>query len=373
MKSLKYLLVKEFIQISRNQFIARSIILVPIVQMLILVPVITFDIKHINVFVVDQDLSPMSRELISKIQGSPFFHIKNAAFSMKIAQQEMLKGRADVIIHIPHYFERSIIKSDEAEIQLLLNGINGSLAQTSMGYLTGVILDFNRNIILENLTIKPMTSPPPQIKTRIRYWFNPELDYKIYMAPGTLAILVTAIGFLLSGLNLVREKEMGTIEQINVTPIKKYEFILGKMIPFMIIGIVDLAFGLALAMLVYGMPFEGNIFLLFVFVLIYMISVMGLGLFLSTFASTQQQYMFLCFFFMMIFNLMSGIFTPAENMPDWAQKVNLFNPAAYFIRVIRMIVLKGSGFADTRWDILRLSALAVSSTVLASLKYKKTV
>ena len=284
----------------------------------------------------------------------------------------MLRGRADVIIHIPVNFERSIIKSDAAEIQFLINGINGTLAQTSMVYLTGVIMDYNRNIVLENLPIKPV-SPLPQIKTRIRYWFNPELDYKIYMAPGVLAILVTAIGFLLSGLNLVREKEMGTIEQINVTPVKKVEFILGKMIPFMIIGIVDLAFGLVLAMLVYGMPFEGNILLLFGFVLIYMISVMGLGLFLSTFAGTQQQYLFICFFFMMIFNLMSGIFTPAENMPDWAQKVNLFNPAAYFIRVIRMIVLKGSGFADTRWDILRLSALAVSSTVLASLKYKKTV
>ena len=166
---------------------------------------------------------------------------------------------------------------------------------------------------------------------------------------------------------------MGTIEQINVTPVKKVEFILGKMIPFMIIGIVDLAFGLVLAMLVYGMPFEGNILLLFGFVLIYMISVMGLGLFLSTFAGTQQQYLFICFFFMMIFNLMSGIFTPEENMPEWAQHLNLFNPAAYFIRAIRMIALKGSGFADIRWDILRLSVLAISTTVFASLKYKKTV
>jgi ABC-2 type transport system permease protein len=372
MKSLKYLLMKEFIQIRRNPFMARAIVFVPIVQMLILVPVVTFDIRHINVFVIDQDLSPVSRALISKIQGSPFFQMKNAAFSMKTAEEEMLRGRADVIIHIPVNFERSIIKLDAAEIQLLLNGINGSLAQTSLVYLTGVIMDYNRNIVLKNLTIKPI-APVPQIKTRIRYWFNPELDYKIYMAPGILAILVTAIGFLLSGLNLVREKEMGTSEQINVTPVKKHEFILGKMIPFMIIGIVDLAFGLALAMLVYGMPFEGDILLLFGFVLIYMISVMGLGLFLSTFAGTQQQYLFICFFFMMIFNLMSGIFTPAENMPHWAQHLNLFNPTAYFIRVIRMIALKGSGLADIRGDILRMSVLAISTTVFASLKYKKTV
>ena len=258
-----------------------------------------------------------------------------------------------------------------ATLQFLINGINGSLAQTSMAYLTGVITDYNRDIVLKNITIP--ASPATQVKTSTRYWFNPGLNYKIYMAPGILAVLVTAIGFLLSGLNLVREKEIGTGEQINVTPIKKYEFILGKMIPFMIIGIVDLAFGLVLARLVYAMPFEGNILLLFGFVLIYLIAVMGLGLFLSTFANTQQQYLFICFFFMMIFILMSGIFTPADSMPIWAQHLNLLNPAAYFIRVIRMISLKGSGLMDIRGDILHLTLLAIFTTVFASLKYKKTI
>jgi len=372
MQRLKYLLQKEFIQIRRNTFIARAIVMIPIAQMLVLVPVVTFDIRHIDLCVVDQDLSPLSRQLVTKLQGATFFRINKATFSLREAENAMDAGKADVILNIPDHFERNLIKSGAASLQVLINGINGSMAQTSMAYLSGVIMDFNRKIVMEHIALKPVV-PSPQINPRTRYWFNPELDYKIYMAPGILAVLVTAIGFLLSGLNLVREKEMGTSEQINVTPVKKHEFILGKMIPFMIIGIVDLAFGLVLARLVYAMPFEGSLPLLFGFVLIFLISVMGLGLFLSMFANTQQQYLFICFFFMMIFNLMSGIFTPADSMPVWAQHVNLFNPAAYFIRVIRMIILKGAGFTDIWRDIVRLSLLAVSTTVFASLKYQKTI
>ncbi|MBN1464632.1 ABC transporter permease [candidate division KSB1 bacterium] len=371
MRRLGYLLQKEFIQIRRNKFMARAIIFVPIVQMLVLVPAVTFDIKNIDLCVVDYDLSSTSRELVNALQASTFFRVNRMTFSAKEAQELLHRDEIDVILNIPAAFERDLMVKDAATLQLLINGINGALAQTTLVYFTGVIADFHRNIAMQHVVIKPV-APAPQIHTRTRYWFNPELDYRIYMAPGILAILVTAIGFLLSGMNLVREKEIGTSEQMNVSPIKKHEFILGKMIPFMVIGVVDLAFGLALARLVYGMPFAGNILLLFGFTLIYLIAVMGLALFLSTFADTQQQYLFICFFFMMIFMLMSGIFTPAESMPDWAQKVNQLNPAAYLIRVIRMIVLKGSGLWDIRWDILRLSLLAITMTVFASLKYKKT-
>ncbi len=371
MHSLKYLLEKEFLQIRRNPFMARVIILVPIIQMLVLVPAVTFDIRHIDLCIVDQDLSPASRRLTGKLEGSSFFRIRRETFTLREAQNEMLENRADAILNVPANFGRDLIRTGTGDVQLLIDGINGSLAQTSMAYLSGVIQDFNRNIVFENIGIQPV-SPAPQIQIRKRFWFNPELDYKIYMAPGILAILVTSIGFLLSGLNLVREKEMGTSEQINVTPVRKYEFILGKMIPFMVIGIADLSFGLLLARLVYSMPFEGNIFILFLFVLIYLVAVMGLGLFLSTFAATQQQYLFIAFFFMMIFILMSGIFTPADSMPVWAQQVNRLNPASYFIRVIRLIVLKGAGLHQIGWDMLSLGLLALGTTALASVKYRKT-
>jgi ABC-2 type transport system permease protein len=371
MRTLKFLLQKEFTQIRRNKFMARVIILVPIVQMLVLVPAVTFDIKEIHLGVIDSDQSTTSRSLISKLQGSSFFKIKHASFSDAAADLAMQRGDIDVTLKIPINFERDLITSNSSAVQLLINGVNGSLAQTTMSYFTGIIQDFNREIAIENLAIVPV-SKTPRVVSHTRFWYNAMLDYKIYMAPGILAILVTTIGFLLSGLNLVREKEIGTSEQINVTPIKKHQFILGKMIPFMVIGVIDLAFGLALARLVYGMPFEGSFFLLFGFTLIYLIAVMGLGLFLSTFAQTQQQYLFICFFFMMIFVLMSGIFTPAESMPAWAQHINRLNPAAYFIRVIRMIALKGSGLYDIRIDIAGLSLLAITTTVFASMRYKKT-
>jgi ABC-2 type transport system permease protein len=369
---LKYLLQKEFTQIRRNPFMARVIVLMPIVQMLILVPAVTFDIKNIRVSILDRDHSPISRGLINQLEGSPFFRIEQDASTIEQAQNAMNRGKVDAILSIPAGFERDLIKRDAAQIQLLVNGINGTLAQNATAFLSTLIRDYNREIILENIAIKPV-QPAPQINILNRFWYNPGLDYRIYMAPGILAILVTSIGFLLSGLNLVREKEIGTSEQINVTPIKKHEFILGKMIPFMVIGMVDLAFGLFLARLAYGLPFEGNLLLLFGFSIIYLIAVMGLGLFLSTFASTQQQYLFICFFFMIILVLMSGIFTPDESMPRWAQKINLLNPAAYFIRVARMVLLKGSGFKDVLRDFLLIGLIALSTTALASMKYKKTV
>ena len=164
---------------------------------------------------------------------------------------------------------------------------------------------------------------------------------------------------------------MGTSEQINVTPVKKHEFILGKMVPFLVVGIADLAFGLLLAWLIYAMPIEGNIFVLLLSTVVYLIAIMGLGLFLSTFANTQQQYLFVCFFFQLVFVLMSGIFTPADSMPDWAQTINLANPSAYFIRILRMLLLEGAGLRELSRDLLSLGFIAVVTTTAASMKYKK--
>lgn len=371
MKSLKYLLKKEFTQIRRNTFMARMIIMMPIVQMLVLVPAVTFDIKEIDMCVVDQDQSSLSHGLVNKLQGSSFFKIKASTFSLTEAEAAMHRNDVDIIVHIPNRFEADYMRENHAPVQLLINAIDGTFAQTALSYCSSIIADYQQDILVEYINVKPVQIVQ-RVHTQPRYWYNPELRYEIYMAPGILAILVTAIGFLLSGLNLVREKEIGTNEQINVTPIKKHEFILGKMIPFMVIGIIDLAFGLTLAALIYKMPIEGNLLLLFAFALIFLIAVMGLGLFLSTFAATQQQYLFIAFFFTMIFILMSGIFTPADSMPHWAQKMNYFNPPAYFIRAMRMILLKGSGLTDVAKDMLLLGGLAVMTTGLASMKYQKT-
>jgi len=228
------------------------------------------------------------------------------------------------------------------------------------------------NIIAENISGRSF-SPVPQIQVTNRYWYNELLNYKHYMLPGVLGILILAIGFILAGLNLVKEKERGTIEQINVTPIKKYQFIIAKMVPFLIIGLIDLALGLIIGKLAFSIPFEGSIALLFLGSAIFMVAVLGLALFISTFSGTQQQFMFTAFFFIIIFVLMSGIFTPLESMPVWAQKFDLINPAAYVMRINRMVMLKGSTFQDVSREIYSLMVIAIVFTALAVSRYRKTV
>jgi ABC-2 type transport system permease protein len=192
------------------------------------------------------------------------------------------------------------------------------------------------------------------------------------MLPGILVILVTAIGFLLAGLNMVREKEIGTIEQINVTPVRKYQFIIAKMVPFLLIGLIDLALGLTIGKIVFNIPFEGSILTLFLGSAIFLVAVLGLALFISTMSGTQQQYMFTAFFFMIVFILMSGIFTPFESMPVWAQKFDLLNPVAYLIRINRMVMLKGSTIQDLSKDFISLAVIAVCFTAFAVSRYRKT-
>ncbi|MFA5781648.1 MAG: ABC transporter permease, partial [Bacteroidales bacterium] len=203
------------------------------------------------------------------------------------------------------------------------------------------------------------------------FWFNPELNYKNYMVPGILVLLVTLIGMFLTGMNIVREKEIGTIEQINITPIKKHQFIIGKLLPFWIIAQFELAFGLTLGKLLFDIPILGNLGVVFTFSSIYLLVVLGAGLIISTINNTQQQSMFISFFFMIVFIMMSGLFTPVESMPVWAQKINIINPVAYFIEVMRMVLMKGSGFMDIKRQLISISIYAVLILSFAVWRYRK--
>jgi ABC-2 type transport system permease protein len=371
MRTIFYLIRKEFIQIFRDKFIGRAIFGVPIVQMLILVPAVTFEIKNVNLCVVDRDMTTESREMVSQLEGSTFFKVRFSTFSEEEANNLLHKGKCDLIIQIPSGFGKETGKGNTGRLMVSVNAINALNAQLSWAYLNGVIRDYNMNIIAENAGSRNFSSIP-QIEVTNRYWYNELLNYKFYMLPGILGILVLAIGFILSGLNLVKEKESGTIEQINVTPVKKYHFIIAKMVPFLIIGLIDLAVGLIIGKLTFNIPFEGSIALLFLGSSIFLVAVLGLALFISTFSNTQQQFMFTAFFFMIVFILMSGIFTPLESMPVWAQKVDLINPAAYVMRINRMVMLKGSTFHDISRDIYALTLIAIAFTALAVNRYRKT-
>jgi ABC-2 type transport system permease protein len=371
MRTILYLIRKEFLQIFRNKFIGRAIFGVPILQMLVLVPAVTFEIKNINLCIVDQDMSSESRELISQLKGSTFFKIKYSTFSETEANNLLLNNKCNLILQIPADFGKDIGTGRPGRLLASVNAINASTAQLSWAYLNGVIRDYNTNILVKNAGSRVQASIP-QIHITNRFWYNEMLNYKYYMLPGIIGILVTAIGFLLAGLNLVREKEIGTIEQINVTPVRKYHFIIAKMVPFLIIGLIDLAIGLALGKLAFNIPFEGSIFLLFLCSAIFMIAILGFSIFISTFSSSQQQFMFVAFFCMIIFTFMSGIFTPLESMPVWAQKIDMVNPLAYLMRINRMIMLKGSTIQDMSRDIFALIVIAIAFTVLAVNRYRKT-
>lgn len=371
MRTILYLIRKEFIQIFRNKFISKAIFGVPIIQMLILVPAITFEIKNIRLAVIDRDMTSESRGLISKLEGSEFFKVTISSFSENEANKLLHHNKCSMILQIPSGFGKDIGTGHAGKLLATINAINASSAQLSWAYFNGVIRDYNADLIKNNITTTPLATIP-RIQITNRYWYNEMLNYKYYMLPGILVILVTAIGFLLAGLNMVREKEIGTIEQINVTPVRKYQFIIAKMVPFLIIGLIDLALGLVIGKLAFNIPFEGSILLMFLGASIFLIAVLGLALFISTFSGTQQQYMFVAFFCMIIFILMSGIFTPYESMPMWAQKFNLINPVAYLMRINRMVMLKGSDIHDISRELYSLGLIAICFSSLAITRYRKT-
>jgi ABC-2 type transport system permease protein len=342
----------------------------PFVQLLILVNAATFEMKDIDMYVVDQDLSSTSRQLVSKFEGSPFYNIVSQSFSVEKGKNMVVADEADLILTIPNSFEHDLRNEKKGNVQLLINAINGNAAGLINAYSSSVIADYNKNIIA-NWVNQPKMADTNPVDIVYSYWYNPEMNYKVYMVPGILVILVTIISLFLTAMNIVREKEMGTIEQINVTPIRKYQFIIGKLLPFLIIALFELAFGLFLGRILFDVPIVGSLPLLFGFAVIYLLVILGFGLFLSVISDSQQQVMFVVFFFMLVFILMSGIFTPTESMPEWANQVNIINPIAYFMRVIRMILLKGSGFIDILPEFFSLTIYAIISLSLAVWRYRK--
>jgi ABC-2 type transport system permease protein len=368
MRTIGYIIRKEFIQLFRNKVMVRIIFIMPLLQMLVLAYTATFEIRQIRLHVADLDRSVTSRELTGHFQGSPFYKIVNFSNAYKPAEQDIIDNSAHQVLMIPAGFEKELATTGSVRVQVVTNAIDGAAAALMNAYTLSVIRDFNINLLVE--TSGRIVEQP--IQTTWSFWYNPELNYINYMVPGILVMLVTLIGMLLSGMNLVREKEIGTIEQINVTPIRKYQFIIGKLLPFWLVALAELAFGLVLAKMIFSIPIIGSVGLIFFSAAIFLLVALGLGLLISTKTNTQQQAMFLSWFFLVVFILMSGLFTSVENMPGWAQTINYINPIAYFIEILRMIMLKGSGLADISENLLALTIYAVIALSVAILLYKKT-
>jgi ABC-2 type transport system permease protein len=370
MRTLKFLLQKEFRQIFRDPSILRLIFIMPVIQLIMLPFAADYEIKNIRLAVIDHDHSAYSRNLVNKITSSGYFILTDYTGSFNEAFGKIEQDKADIILEIPASFEKELVKESESKIFMAVNAINGVKAGIGSSYLRSIIQDYNKEVRTEWIQF-PRFNPDTIIEVVYSNWFNPSMNYKVFMVPGILVLLLTMVGANLTSINIVKEKEIGTIEQINVTPVKKVHFILGKLIPFWVLGLLIFTIGFIIARVFYGIVPIGSMLTIYLFAGIYLLAVLGLGLLISTYADSQQQAMLISFFLMMIFILMGGLYTSIDSMPDWAKAITKVNPVSYFIEVIRMVVLKGSSLADIKYQLLTILGFAVVLNSWAVVNYHK--
>lgn len=363
MRTVLFLVQKEFLQIFRNRIMLPLLLVMPVFQMLLLSFAANYEVKNLALSVVDHDLSPLSRQLVSRFGSSGYFQVKQSTFSVKEADAAMAADRVDLVLEVPPHFERDLVRENSATIVLTANAINASKAGLGMGYALETV-DAGRWLgddLMSSIHRIPSTA----------YWYNPRLDYKTFMVPGILGVIVSLIICFLTALNIVRERELGTIEQLNVTPIHKWQFILGKLLPFWLLSLVMMTLGLTVGKLVFDIPMLGSLWLVFGYTAVFTPCMLGLGFLISNFSETQQQAMFTAWFFMVIFIMMSGLFTPLESMPGWAQVVNKLNPVSYFVEFMRLVLLKGATFQDIQTNFLTVLLYALTANGLAVWTYRK--
>jgi len=367
---LRYLIEKEFKQTFRNAFIPRLILVFPFMVLLVFPWATNQEIKSINVTIIDRDHSAWSKRLSEKIGASTYFNLVNYANSNDEGLAIIEDGKSDMLLDIRPDFEKNLMNTGEAAVMISANAVNIMKGGLGSGYMNLIVQDFANELRAELIPTSGKTGLPLiQIIPQGR--FNIFLDYKIFMIPALMVILMTLLCGFLPALNIVSEKEIGTIEQINVTPVSKFSFILGKLIPYWTIGLFVFTLALGLAALIYGLIPRGNLLTIYLSVLVYISAVSGMGLVISNYSSTLQQAMFVIFFFLLIFILISGLFTPITSMPKWAQTFTYFNPLRYFIEIMRMIFLKGSGFSDIWRQLAALVGCAFVLNGWALISYRK--
>ncbi|MDR0573808.1 MAG: ABC transporter permease [Tannerella sp.] len=369
---LKFLIEKEFKQIKRNAFLPRLIIALPIMMMLIMPWAANQEIRGIRLSIVDNDHSTYSDRLIHKITSSGYFELTNVSPTNNIAMQSIESGNADIILEIQDDFEKNLVNEGTSAVMILSNAVNGMKAGLGSSCLASILTDYSKELREESIQTTAGGAAIPTFTISPQYKFNPHLDYKVFMVPALMVMLLTLLTGFLPALNIVGEKEAGTIEQINVTPVKKIIFVLAKLIPYWAIGFIVLIIGMLLARFVYGISPAGNLLTIVLFTTIYIFVVSGMGLVISNYSNTMQQALFVMFFFIMILILMSGLFTPVSSMPGWAQKITIFNPLKYFMQVMRLVYLKGSSFHEMTSQFFALCSFAVALNTWAVLSYRKS-
>lgn len=367
---LKFLLEKEFKQIMRNKSLPRMVIVMPFMALALFPLVANFDVRNINLSVVDNNHSPYSERLIQKVVSSGYFQLTNVSYNYSDALQSVEQDRADVVLEIPPRFEEELMTNQTTNVLISANTVNGMKGGLSSAYLVSILNDFGTEVRTEliNGGAKLQT---PSCEIVPRYYFNPHLEYKYTMIPAIMMMMLAMLTGFLPALNIVGEKEKGTIEQMNVTPVGKFTLILSKLIPYWIIGFIVLTICFFVAWLFYGMISVGGYVLIYLFSAIFVLAFSGFGLVISNYASTVQQAMFMMFFFVITFIFLSGLYTPVSSMPDWTQAFSRFSPLRYMVEVLRSIFLKGSSFGDLNMHFFALCGFAVFFNGWAVLSYRK--
>lgn len=365
MRTFQVLLQKEFLQIRRNSFLPRLIVAFPILIMLIMPLIMTMDVRNVNVAVVDLDRSTASRRIASHIGASEYLSLTGTTSEFDLAMKSLEEGAVDVIVQIPDHFERDLAVAAPQRISIIANAVNATKGSMGMQYLVQTIARTLSELRNEKNPVE--TAELITVQNR----FNPTLNYRHYMIPALMIILFVLICGFLPALSIVGEKESGTIEQINVTPVGRLTFTLAKLLPYWLIGLFVLTVAMCVAWLVYGLAPVGTIGAIYLGAMLFILTISGLSLTIANFSETMQQTMFVMFFFIMIFMLMSGLLTPIDSMPEWAQRFTLILPPRYFVEILRSVYLKGTTLAELWSNFVALGIFALFFNTLAAITYKK--
>jgi ABC-2 type transport system permease protein len=388
MRRILYLAQAEVLHIVRDHILLAQVLVVPVVQLLILSNAATFEIRNTPIHIVDLDRSSASRGLVNRLAANGHFQIVDTTPSVDRADERLVDGTATMAVVIPHDFETSLVRIGVAQVQLSVNAEKGSAAGIVQSYASQVLADYAASLRgpnrvraatdlqstetdIQSTAGRALSGPPTQIDVRVRPLYNTTQNYKHYMVPGILVALMTLIGTVLSAQNIAREKELGTLEQLNVTPITRGEFIVAKLMPFWVLGLIELSLGLFVGWLVFGVPIRGSLLLLFGVAGVYLVVALGIGLWISALVDTQQQAMFVTFFIVNIYLLMSGLFTPVDSMAPWVQTVSMVNPVRHFVTISRAILMKGAGLGQIVQPFLILLGTAVVVLFVAVRQYRK--
>ena len=375
MRTVFFLVRKEFLQVFRDRTTVFQIFMIPIVQLLVLANAATFDVKQVTMLVVDEDRSTVSTGLVQRLGAGGQFRVVRYEATDAGVDHALLDREVTAVLHIPRRFEEDLVRWGRAPVQLVLNSEEGATAGIVQSYAAAILASYARELDRTLPTVRRAGASAARVAPldlRTQRWFNPTRNYKDWMVPALMVSLTTIIGLLLTAQNIVRENELGTLEQLNVTPMTKLQFIAAKLIPFWLLTMVIFSIGLVIGRLVFAMPMRGNLLLVYLAAMVYLVVVLGLGLWISTVTRTQQQAMFVAFFVILIFLLMSGLFTPVDAMPHWAQWVAEANPVKHFVVVMRAVLVRGAGLETVGPPILGLAVAGAAVLALAVLRYRKS-